>query len=123
RKANSFWADPVELWKVLRQYRVQLNFFRPHNEGSHNLRSFEVPAVGGILLTPASVEQEQFFAVGEEIFFYTDDESLVEQARWLMRQDAQWIQAVRKRAREKSVCRDYSYKRRTTDLVTALNNL
>lgn len=123
RKANSFWADPLEFWKVLRQYRVQLNFFRPHNEGSHNLRTFEVPAVGGILLTPASAEQEQFFTVGEEIFFYTDDQSLLEQARWLMRQEEDWIQNVRNRARDRSLAMDYSYKRRTADLLMALNNL
>jgi spore maturation protein CgeB len=123
RKPNSFWADPVEFWKVLRQYRVQLNFFRPHNEGSHNLRSFEVPAVGGILLTPASVEQQQFFTVGEEIFFYRDDQSLIEQARWLMRQDPHRIGSVRNSARNRSISMDYSYKRRTADLLTALNNL
>ncbi|WP_457825271.1 glycosyltransferase family protein, partial [Staphylococcus aureus] len=33
-----------DLLRTLRRYRVQLNVFRPHNGGSHNMRSFEVPA-------------------------------------------------------------------------------
>jgi spore maturation protein CgeB len=123
RKANSFWSDPTEFWKVLRQYRVQLNFFRPHNDGSHNLRTFEVPAVGGILLTPASFEQQRFFEVGKEIFCYTDQKSLLEQSKWLLGQDASVIEEVRVMARNRSVLSDYSYKRRTSDLLQALNTL
>jgi spore maturation protein CgeB len=123
RKANSFWNDPLEFWKVLRQYRVQLNFFRPHNEGSHNLRTFEVPAVGGILLTPASFEQQKFFDVGNEIFVYTDYESLLEQCKQLLGQDASVVETFRASARNKSVSSDYSYKRRTSDLLQALNTL
>lgn len=123
RKPGAFWTDPVEFWKVLRQYRVQLNFFRPHNEGSHNLRTFEVPAVGGILLTPASEEQEKFFTAGQEIFFYTDYGSLVSQCLWLMDRETEWIGSVRDRARAKSLAGEYSYKRRTADLVRLIDNL
>ena len=122
RKAGSFWSDPSEFWKVLRQYRIQLNFFRPHNEGSHNLRTFEVPAVGGILLTPASAEQEKFFAVGEEIFFYSDYENLLLQCRELLAKPAVWIEKVRDRARQKSLTADYSYTRRTDDLLKVLSD-
>lgn len=123
RKANSYWQDPTEFWKVLRQYRVQLNFFRPHNEGSHNLRTFEVPAVGGILLTPASAEQQKFFEVDKEIFFYSDYASMREQARRLMQKSPEEIAAIRESARKRSVEEDYSYKRRTRDLLAVLNNL
>lgn len=123
RKANSFWADPTEFWKVLRQYRVQLNFFRPHNEGAHNLRTFEVPAVGGILLTPASREQELFFDPGSEIFFYSDYETLLEKCKWLLDQREDVIKTVRQRARAKSVAADYSYRRRTLDILASLNTL
>lgn len=123
RKPGSFWADPVEFWKVLRQYRVQLNFFRPHNEGSHNLRTFEVPAVGGILLTPKSDEQDEFFEDGIEMFTYDDLESLLGQCKWLLEQDTASIERSRSRAREKSLANDYSYSRRTQDLLRLLQNL
>lgn len=123
RKPGSFWADPGEFWRVLRQYRVQLNFFRPHNEGSHNLRTFEVPAVGGILLTPESDEQKVFFEGQTEIFFYTSFDNLLAQCRYLMSAGCNEIQIVRTRARAKSVSHDYSYPRRTRDLILLLRNL
>lgn len=123
RKPGSFWSDPGEFWRVLRQYRVQLNFFRPHNEGSHNLRTFEVPAVGGILLTPESDEQKFFFKGQTEIFFYTSFDNLLAQCRYLMSADIKEIENVRTRARAKSVSHDYSYPRRTRDLVLLLHNL
>jgi spore maturation protein CgeB len=123
RKAHSYWEDPDEFWNVLRQYRVQLNFFRPHNEGSHNLRTFEVPGVGGILLTPASKEQGSFFEEGKEIFFYSDYETLLSQCKWLLDRDASWIEDARSAARNKSVTMDYSYKRRTDDLLHLIGNL
>jgi spore maturation protein CgeB len=123
RQTGSYWSNPLEFWMVLRQYRVQLNFFRPHNEGSHNLRTFEIPAAGGILLTPASREQADFFVPEEEIFFYTDQESLLSSCRSIMAMDALRIMEVRKRAREKSVNNDYSYARRTKDLLHLLEQL
>jgi spore maturation protein CgeB len=121
RKQGSFWSDPLEFWKVLRRYSVQLNFFRPHNEGSHNLRTFEVPAVGGILLTPASQEQAKFFVPGEEIFFYTDQMSLLQQCQKLLQADSETTHQIRSIARIKSVEKDYSYQRRTRDILVLLN--
>jgi spore maturation protein CgeB len=123
RKSGSFWGDPVEFWKVLRQYRVQLNFFRPHNEGSHNLRTFEVPAVGGILLTPASSEQEEFFEAGVDIFTYAGLDDLVYQCKLLLNMEQHVIDEMRIRAREKSLANDYSYDRRTRDLLRLLASL
>ena len=29
-----------EFWKTMRRYRLQVNIFRPHNNGSHNMRTF-----------------------------------------------------------------------------------
>lgn len=123
QKSGSFWSDPLEFWKVLRQYRVQLNFFRPHNEGSHNLRTFEVPAVGGILVTPDSAEQRLFFEPEREVFFYTNDASLISLCKRLLTMDEAEIRRIRLQAREKSIYQDYSYKRRTNDLLAVLNNV
>jgi spore maturation protein CgeB len=120
---GSYWSDTLEFWQVLRQYRVQLNFFRPHNEGSHNLRTFEVPAVGGILLTPDSIEQRQFFESGKEVFFYTDFASLLDQCKKLLAMSNQEILQLRAWARERSVCQDYSYAHRTRDLMKLITDL
>jgi hypothetical protein len=47
-------------WKTLYRYRVQLNLMRPHNPASHNMRSFEIPAVGGIGLYPDGVTPKRW---------------------------------------------------------------
>ncbi|HFA51387.1 MAG TPA: hypothetical protein ENJ95_20435, partial [Bacteroidetes bacterium] len=33
-----------EFWEKMNAYRVQLNIFKPHNDHSHNMRTFEIPA-------------------------------------------------------------------------------
>jgi spore maturation protein CgeB len=123
RQKQSFWSNPLEFWLVLRQYRIQLNFFRPHNEGSHNLRTFEVPAVGGILLTPVSDEQSYFFTQGKEIFFYSDQENLQTQCKTLLGMDVPSIKQIRMNARAKSVEMDYSYLNRTKHVIDLLNEV
>ena len=42
---------------------------RIHNPDSHNMRSFEVPGVGGIMVAPDTKEHRIFFEVGKEIFY------------------------------------------------------
>jgi len=59
-----------EQWKTLRKYRVQINLMRIHNENSHNMRTFEVPGVGGIQVAPFTKEHNLFFEEGKEIFLY-----------------------------------------------------
>ena len=71
-----------EMYRALRRYRVQLNFFRPHNVGSHNMRSFEVPAAGGIMLAQDSDEHREFFEPGQEAFYFSTPEEMIE---WLKR--------------------------------------
>jgi hypothetical protein len=39
----------LEFYKTLRKYRIQLNIMRVHNLNSHNMRSMEIPGVGGVM--------------------------------------------------------------------------
>lgn len=96
-------------WKKLRQYRVQINIFREHNAGSHNMRTFEVPAVGGIQLLPYSEEQTAFFEDGREVFFYRNPQEMLEQAQRLLSLPAQQAHALRVAARKRSVESGYRY--------------
>jgi spore maturation protein CgeB len=101
-----------EFWDKLRQYRVQLNIFRKHNIGSHNMRSFEIPAVGGIQLTPYSKEQASFFSEEREIFFYRDEKEMVDQIRKLLSLPVSDISGIRSAARKRSIESHYSYRDR-----------
>ncbi len=98
-----------EYWRVLRRYRVQLNLFRPHNRNSHNMRSFEVPACGGIMLAPATVEHLEFFESGKEAYFYNDLADAIMKARFLLSTDKPSVDQIRRAARHRSVTSGYGY--------------
>lgn len=91
----------LPFWKKLRQYRVQLNVFRKHNIGSHNMRTFEIPAAGGIQLAPYSEEQTIFFEADREIFFYRSDEEMYNVAEKLMSMSTEAASAIREQARHR----------------------
>lgn len=118
RKAKSFWREPLEFWRVLRRYRVQLNFFRPHNEGSHNMRSYEVPAVGGILLSPYSEEQAGYFQEDKEVYFYRHANEIYFKAKTILELSESEAAQIRQLARHRSI--DYSYWHRTQVLENLL---
>ncbi len=103
----------TEFWKIARRYRIQLNFFRPHNRGSHNQRSFEVPSVGGILLTPDSAEQRLFFNEGEEMFFYRNEGEIPDLVETIFSMSTKEILEIRDNARRRSILSDYSYSARS----------
>jgi len=114
-KSNVQLYDAVyrlEFWRKIRQYRVQLNIFRIHNEGSHNMRTFEIPAAGGVQLAPYSQEQRFFFKENQEIFFYSDVNSMIKKTRLILSMTADKINVIRNNARNRSLSSGYSYKKR-----------
>lgn len=99
-------------WETLRKYRVQLNYFRPHNINSHNMRTFEIPACGGIQLAPASEEHSQFFKEGEEIFLFKDDSELLEKINTILSLPPDQALRLREAARERVLRNNDSYAER-----------
>jgi spore maturation protein CgeB len=112
-----------DFWDKLRQYRVQLNIFRKHNIDSHNMRSFEIPAVGGIQLTPYSSEQAGFFSEGSEIFFYKTFPELLDQVKKIMELPEEKINSFREAARARSVNSGYSYRDRASTVYESFKKL
>lgn len=105
------YAD--EFWKTLRRYRVQLNLMRIHNEDSHNMRSFEIPGVGGIMLAPSTTEHRLFFRDREEAFLFTDLKDCAAQANLLLGMDSTQAGVIRQKARQRSLTDGYSYDSRS----------
>jgi spore maturation protein CgeB len=112
-----------EMWKCFCRYRVQLNMMRIHNTTSHNMRSFEVPAVGGILLAPDTPDHALFFEKGNEIFTYTDAADCISKIKNILALSPLQAQEIRMRARQKSVDNGYSYKKRSDAVLKVLSTL
>ena len=108
-----------EFWMVLRKYRLQLNLMRPHNPDTHNMRTFEVPGIGGILLAPSTVDHQQNFILGEEIFIYSDLPDCIIQIKKITGLSKEAADQIRRNARSRSLQSGYQYKDRA-DLALEL---
>jgi spore maturation protein CgeB len=113
----------VDMWKTLRRYRIQLNLMRIHNLDSHNMRTFEVPGIGGIMLAPDTREHRIFFEAGKEVFLYKDLEAAATQARNILQLPAAGAAQIRQQARQRSLDSGYSYKDRTIQALEKIKAL
>ena len=101
-----------DLWKVLRRYRVQLNLMRIHNEDSHNMRSFEVPGVGGIMVAPDTTEHRFFFTDKKEVFLFSDMNDCVQIIKEILLLTPEEANKIRDKTRVRSILSGYGYKER-----------
>lgn len=111
-----------DYWKTLRKYRVQLNVFRPHNYNSHNMRSFEVPAVGGIMLAPFSDEHQNFFNHGKEAYFYKNINEAISLSKMILQLSSKEAILIREGARNRSIKSGYSYQARAMQLIKIIKS-
>jgi spore maturation protein CgeB len=112
-----------DFWIILRQYRVQLNMMRLHNLETHNMRSFEIPGIGGIQLAPDTMDHRLYFEVDKEIILYKDINDCVHKINFLLELDFEVANKIRIAARKKSIEANYSYKDRTTHVLMKFNEI
>lgn len=113
----------LAFWDVMLRYRVQLNIFRPHNEGSHNMRSFEIPSVGGIQLAPWSEEHEIYFENGKEIWLYRDEDELIHQAKVLLAMPKEEAMVCRTAAKNRCIRDNHTYASRALWVKRCMEDL
>lgn len=113
----------METWKILRRYRVQLNLMRVHNEEAHNMRTFEVPAIGGIMVAPDTPDHRGFFEDGKEVFLFRNVGECAEKIRMILRLPKEQANQIRNAARMRSITSDYSYRRRTGQALQEMKQL
>ena len=66
-----------EMEKIYKNSKISLNILRKQNFSSHNMKTFEIPALGGLMLTKRSSEQDDFFPENKACIMYKDDKELV----------------------------------------------
>jgi len=118
---DSVYGD--RFWETLYQYRVQLNLMRPHNLYSHNMRSFEVPGIGGIMLAPNTPDHRKYFDENKEIFLFEGIDNCYEKAIYILNMSKHEIKKIRDNARQKSLHSGYSYKYRAKYMFECLSTL
>ena len=117
-KSNAYDLD---FWRVMRKYRGQINIMRDHNLNSHNMRTFDIPAIGGIQIAPDTPDHQKFFTENKEILLYRDMDELRSQCERVLDMTESDAKDFRFNAMERSVNSGYSYDQRAEDMLEMLN--
>ncbi len=113
----------IEQWKVLRKYRVQINMMRIHNLNSHNMRSFEIPGIGGIQLAPFTKDHNHFFEDGKEIFLFHKIEDCIKNINFLLQISSTEANKLRQASRNAITVKKNTYKDRSEQVISVLKSL
>ena len=68
--------DGMKLKRIISKYAISLNILRKQDRNSHNMKTFEIPAMAGLLLTNRTKEQNFFFRENKDCFMYKDIKEL-----------------------------------------------
>lgn len=109
-----YGEDSVQL---IRMGACSINILREQNRGSHNMRTFEIPATRSAMLTTRSEEQAQWFEEGRDIECYSSPEELREKIKMLA-VDRIHTQEIAQNGYEK--VREETYAKRAGTIVSVL---
>ena len=101
--------------KVCQVSKINLNFLRDQNKGSHNMRTFEVVGCGGFLLTERSEEQLEFFEEDKEIACFSTPEELREKIEFYLPRDG--LRRKMAEAAHRKVAQGHTYRDRAKRIL------
>jgi len=84
-----------EMPKVISSSKIIFNLIRFHNGNSHSMKTFEIPACGGFMLTNRTDEQLEFFPEDKGAVYFSSREELKEKIRYYLNNDAVRIQIAK----------------------------
>lgn len=105
-----------DFWLTLQKYAVQLNLLRPHNYTTHNMRSFDIPGAGGIMLAPHTDDHASFFKDKLEVFLFNDVNDAFQICKQILGITFEERQQLRKAARLKAL-NEHTYAHRVEELI------
>ncbi len=79
--SNALYGEDAT--RVLSMGACSINMLRSQNSGSHNMRTFEIPATRHAMLTTRSTEQSEFFTEGESMECFATPEELLTKIQML----------------------------------------
>lgn len=114
-------AYGLDYVKVLCAARICLGVLSKWNANTYsNSRTFEIPAVGGFLLTERTDEHLGYFAEGKEAEFYASDDELVEKTHYYLAHDQQ-RSAIARAGHARCMASGYSHQDRMKRLLAEVS--
>ena len=102
---------------IIASSAICLNLLRPQNRGAHNMRTFEIPAMGGLMLTSRTAEQHEFFPENEACYMYADVAELKKKIEYILANEQE---AEHVRARGMELVREHSLTNRAQFILREL---
>jgi spore maturation protein CgeB len=93
---------------------IVVNVVADHNVPAHNMRTFEVPATGTLLVTTRTEGQQRFFREGTDVVMYEGPDELREKIEYYLKHD-QVREQVANQGHE--TVQMYSYETRMNELL------
>ena len=103
-----------ELSTIISNSLVSINILRDQCKNSHNMKTFEIPAMGGLMLTTRSKQQNFFFKEDKECLMFSGKRELQKKIEYIIKNKKK-IQEFKDRAYLKS--RRHSYTNRSKYLI------
>jgi spore maturation protein CgeB len=92
--------DPEIYARIIQSAKISLGLLSKGNRDRHTTRSFEIPAIGGLLCAERTDEYCQSYKEGVEAVFWDDAEECIEQCRRLLKDDA-LVAAIKKNGHQR----------------------
>lgn len=112
---GSLFGPPLRT--VISSSLASINILRPQNEGSHNMRTFEVPAMAGLMLTNRTAEQNDLFPEHHASLMY---DTLDELRGCIEALTQRRIAAEPIKQRALEISRQHTYARRAQQIIEAV---
>ena len=106
-----------ELAKIIAQSEISLNLLKKQNFDSHNMRTFEIPSMRGLMLTTRSYEQNIFFPENRASLMFTSTKELNKKIEYIFNNP---IITKKIRARAYLMSKKHSYNMRLKYLIKHL---
>ena len=103
--------------RVLGLGACSINILREQNAGSHNMRTFEIPATRNAMVTTRSEEQSQWFKEGPDMECFATPEELLEKVR-LLTSDQGYATTIANNGYE--CVREETYAKRARTMISLL---
>ena len=120
---NSIIGDHIygeKINKIMNDSAISLNILRDQNRSSHNMKTFEIPANNGLMLTTRSREQSFFFKENVCCYMYSSKKELNEKIRFILKNPKR-AKTVRKNGFEQ--VKRHSYINRVKEFIKKVNLL
>lgn len=123
RRAYRGYASPAMVTGAVHSTKICLCLVRRSNRDGQVMRSYEIPALGGCMLTEDTAEHRELFGrEGEAVIYFQTKEEMLGKARWLLAHPAERTRLARV-AHQCITQGKHTYQDRIVTMLNALNSL